>query len=461
MGMEQTVVVHALDPDHGYRTFGLRVGIDITLDALNTCREPGSDDVYVVCVSDADRPRVFAVRREMWAQLRERPLIADARTGALSADVPHLPPRLRWYLRYAAAKVRWRARFSRQDVEAVLGETKAFDRKRRPYFWTKIFLGLTVLCLAILWLATGVRIALETVPSLAWTAFTYATGLVFGLVMLMVLYRWRSAFRFRAGGILADTRATVRLYSQSQLGSGLFETRWIFALATALLGAAWYWFGFRTIGPFAFLWFSTLAGWSLAFVPPTVLVLGASSPRTLELLARLRMKSPCRIAALLDTTHALIEDVGRFMSIDNFRADDPEGWQNMVGRLKAICPLCVLDASVVTEHVLFETNELFFRERRSDVVVVADAGGGYPIVKELAQAGPLPEIQVYAVTPDTLDAAIRLLLWKRVYGDRLPHSLSVQPLNTLLNSLDVAGESPFSPAALAGASGTLCELQPL
>ena len=455
------VIVHLLDSERGYRVLTWKVGEDISPPDLARCRDADSQDLYVFKVSDGGGARAFALRKAAWAALRERPLIPASAPvqhsplGPLRAD---LPLTLRLYLR----RVQWQVRFitwlRRSNAREHVNATGEFDRKERRYFWTRLFLAAGAIGTVIWWVRLPAH-TLPSVPALILAALNFAGAVAAVIAVPLVSLRWFNAFRQHGRRLFSRTRKVAAIYRQTKQGTEVGNW-WGLTLCGTLAVLAIGWLvGFRRTAGVSMFWWVTLLGYTLAMVPPTVLFLGASSARTLELLARLRAKSPCRIAALLDSSVAMLAPVGEFMSIDNFRVDERVEWQQLVLQLKQICPLCVLDTSVPTDHVMFEAHQLLCEERRNGVVVIADDSGVNTVLQALADRGDVPDVDVHPADPTTLDSTIRVLLWRLQYGDRLKVPIPTRRLADLLAlSQQLAPERPrFDFEGLLRQDSTLCE----
>ncbi len=447
---DEYVIVHVLDPDRGYSAATWKVGEDIPAADLLRCRESAESDVYIVRAIDAKTKRAFALKRSAWESLRSQPAIpaptASASPNLFAKGAP-LPLGLNIYLRWARLLVSWSAlRRGGKAASELANSPPVFSRTTIRFFWTRIFVVGAVIALILSNSSPPWSFSLKGSLSVGLSILNYAGFVALAFAVVASGPRVYSTVRLHRLSLLARAWATTAVYRKSENSRDLSVLWLLLALGATVVGTLGAFFGFGRVAGLSGFVLGTGLGGALLHLPPAVLFLGASAPRSLEELATLRQRSGWRVAALLDSSTAMTTQIGTYMDLDNFRASDHAEWRRLVAQLKNICPLCVVDTAVATEHVLFEAREIFREHRLNDVIFLADPNGGYPVLRRLHEERSLIGEYVFVAASATLDVAVRALLWQRIYGNRFPHLAQVS-LTALLKEPEPAA-SPASRAVI-------------
>jgi hypothetical protein len=136
--------------------------------------------------------------------------------------------------------------------------------------------------------------------------------------------------------------------------------------------------GFPSFGTAAFL--LAAAGFSIlsrCAQPPAVLLLGSSSPRTMELVKRFGATIlPLRIVALVD--YGVPWRLNPLAWIDNLRTSDWTAWKSVVISLIDLAPVVVIDTCGESRSVAQETSLMLEPNRIRKAVFLTDGLGEYP-----------------------------------------------------------------------------------
>lgn len=158
-------------------------------------------------------------------------------------------------------------------------------------------------------------------------------------------------------------------------------------IAVAALGySIWFFFSIPAAGPyFAAITLSLLATSALMqFIPPTLLILGRSSPSTGESLMFTNFAiMPFRSVALVPGRR-----VGGYYlneSTQNLRTPAYARWRQQVDELEAMTRLIVLDTREVTEHVSYEVKCILDHGYEMKTLWVTDLDGSAPALDEFEQ----------------------------------------------------------------------------
>lgn len=465
---ESYVLVHVLDVDRGYSTVTWKVNEDIPAEVFRRLRDPESGELFVVRANDSGVKRSFGMQKAAWEALRDQPWSPAPSPPLIPglASAMDAPPRYSLPLKVALGVAKMSARRTAEAREATPAElvnaTPRFNVDRSP-FWSRIFLVGAAVGAAYAFTYGQIRISIGGVLLGLLIAFNYAGYAALVVALIPILVRLYSGARIHRLATWRRTRLTVALYRKSTNVTDAPKL-WPIGLASVtLLTVLALFVGVRNVLGLSCFVLVTVLGMYLPYVsPPGVLFLGASSPRALDVLAALRQRMTCRVAALLDTSATISAPVGDYLSLDNFRASDHSEWRGLVAALKDICVVTVLDTAAVTEHVLFEASETFRRLSLDDVVFVSDSSGRFPVLERLHGNGGTPSGQeIYAVHPSELDIAVRSLLWNRVYNGAFPRLVQPATLGTLLQAdeRDAPRTGYLEIEIIRANSGTISELE--